>query len=120
MDSEDEKFIHSISTNVDHKAKSKSGFLSNNRKYTPIITEDKFEKLIDVLEKEAFRKIHKVSACLIIYSSLTLSFQIPSRSFLDYLGTLPKKKQANQKTNGDTLKGILPPRFVCFVSYPLR
>jgi hypothetical protein len=54
MDSEDERFVHTIN-DANNKLKAAS-----NRKIPPLLTDDGFEKMIDVLEKEAFRKIHKV------------------------------------------------------------
>ena len=68
MDSEDERFVHTIN-DANNKLKAAS-----NRKIPPLLTDDWFEKMIDILEKEAFRKIHKVPSLSIHFSlSLVLS-----------------------------------------------
>lgn len=55
MDSEDEEFLASI--NSPQKQKSQPD------KKSMLVTEDNFEKLVDILEKEAFSKIYKVWFC---------------------------------------------------------
>lgn len=55
MDSEDEEFLASI--NSPQKQKSQPD------KKSVLVTEDNFEKLVDILEKEAFSKIYKVWFC---------------------------------------------------------
>ena len=54
MDSEDEEFLLSLNNPMRIKGQFE--------KKSPAVTDDNFEKLIDVLEKEAFHKIYKVCA----------------------------------------------------------
>lgn len=63
MDSEDERFVNTVNEATNKVKSARNQSSSRKQQLNNILSDDGFEKMMDVLEKEAFRKIHKVIYC---------------------------------------------------------
>lgn len=98
MDSEDERFVHTINE-ASNKVKGRNQSSSSSRKQTSnLLTDDGFEKMIDVLEKEAFRKVHKVFFLLFLVTFLFINsifLKDPQQIIFRLLGKFTTQEEDN-------------------------